>query len=474
MRLSQLTPDRLRIAREEYGKLVTPIVTKLLGGYGAFEWVLYRAEYPFDFWKKDLSEETVRTKLSQAIFRALKDMLCEAFVKYYGPTTGPTESSRLVQRASLEAYIILRHPDEADADRAAYEIDGCLRKATSCLTESGLDRVADKLRFFGDPDSLVPALDELYPSPLDCDFDETKAVDIEDEIDTGCLAYYRTKDDVKKITWRDKWNEVPESPAGYLLASDSETDEFRLAPVRPDTPLATEFDSLFRLGGWMKDSYEEKRETSAPEPQDEYDVLSTLRNAIGSGFLVKIRYQDRNGEETVRLVRPDSLEEKDFAWYLKGYCTLRKERRTFLVPRILEAVPTDTPAPAPKDDEPAKLEQKPAQTEKTPVEVPKKTGAPIMPEPQNREPRPASQVRPLRNKDEREEQELDGHYDRGEEHNGKTLRGWFGLFGFIVMTAAFYALKTTSVFSEYELLATRTFVLLQILWIAVFAFTSKK
>ena len=97
-----------------------------------------------------------------------------------------------------------------------------------------------------------------------------------------------------------------------------------------------------------------------------------------------------------------------------------------------------------------------------------------MPEPQNREPRPASQVRPLRNKDEREEQELDGHYDRGEEHNGKTLRGWFGLFGFIVMTAAFYALKTTSVFSEYELLATRTFVLLQILWIAVFAFTSKK
>ena len=54
MRISQLTPTRLKIAREEYDKLVTPIVTKLLGGYSAFEWVLYRAEYPFEFWKKVL------------------------------------------------------------------------------------------------------------------------------------------------------------------------------------------------------------------------------------------------------------------------------------------------------------------------------------------------------------------------------------------------------------------------------------
>ena len=472
MRLSQLTPARLRIAREEYCKLVTPIVTKLLGGYGAFEWVLYRAEYPFEFWKKDLSDETVRAKLSQAIFRALKDMLCEAFVKYYGPTTGPTESSRLVQRASLETYIILRHPDEADADRAAYEIDGYLRKATSYLTESGLDRVADKLRFFGDPDSLVPALDELYPSPLDCDFDETKAVDIEDEIDAGRLAYYRTKDDVKKTAWLDQWNEIPESSAGYLLASDSEFDEFKLAPVRPDTPLATEFDSLFRLGGWTKVSHEEKQETSAPVPQDEYDVLSTLKNAIGRGFLVRIRYTNRDGEETVRLVRPDSLEEKDFVWYLKGYCTLRGERRTFLVPRILEAIQTDTPAPARKDDKPAEFEPQLVRTEKTPVEVPQKTEAPVLPKTQNRdrEPRPASQVRPLQIKDEREMQELNGHYDRGEERNGKTLRGWFGLFGFIVMTGAFYALKSTSVFSGYELPATGTFVLLQILWVAFFIF----
>ena len=462
MRISQLTPTRLKIAREEYGKLVTPIVTKLLGGYSAFEWVLYRAEYPFEFWKKDLSDETVRAKLSQAIFRALKDMLCEAFVKYYGPTTGPTETSRLVQRASLETYIILRHPDEADADRATYEIDGYLRKATSYLMESGLDRVADKLRFFGDPDSLVPALDELYPSPLDCDFDETKAVDIEEEIDTGCLAYYRTKDDVKRIAWLDKWNEIPESPAGYLLASNSEMDEFRLVPVRPDTPLATEFDSLFQFG-WSKNSREEKQETSAPVVQDEYDVLNTLKNAIGCGFLVKIRYQNRNGEETVRLVRPDSLEEKDFAWYLKGYCTLRKERRTFFVPRILEAVPTETPAPVPMENDPAPIEQKPAPMEKTHDEAPKT---------QNLEPRPTTQVRTLQSKDKRDEQEPNGHYDRGERPIKKDWKNAWTI-GFIVIIVVFYIQANIPMFAEYKNIAPAAFMVLLVLWF-IFTFTRKE
>lgn len=473
MRLSQLTPVRLKIAREEYAEVVTPTVMRLLGEYGAFEWVLYRAEYPFDFWKKDLPDEIVRTKLNKAIYRALKDMLCEAFVQYYGPATGPTESSRLVQRASLEAYIILRHPDEADADRAAYEIDGCLRRATSYLTGNGLERVADKLRFFGDPDSLVPALDELYPSPLDCDFDDTRAVDIEDEIETGRLAYYRTKDDVKIIAWRDQWNGVPESSAGYLLAANMETDEFRLVPVRPDTPLATEFDSLFRLGGWVRESHEEKQETSAPVPQDEYDVLNTLKNAIGRGFLVKIRYRDRNGEETVRLVRPDSLEEKDFIWHLKAYCTLREERRTFLVPRILEAIPTDTPAPAPGNDVPVRIEQKPVQAEKTQAETPEKTKDPVPPKTQDRESRPASTVRLLKNKDGRDAQELDGHYDRGEK-GGKRLRlEGAGLWGYLALPAVFAALGKRGLFSGHEFPAAVILGLIMIAWILFFSFTSK-
>ena len=91
----------------------------------------------------------------------------------------------------------------------------------------------------------------------------------------------------------------------------------------------------------------------------------------------------------------------------------------------------------------------------------------------DRETRSASQVRPLQHKGGREEQDYNAHYDRGEGRNGKARRGWFGLFGFIVMTAAFYALKTTSVFSGYELLVIGTFVLLQILWVAFFAFTSE-
>ena len=75
----------------------------------------------------------------------------------------------------------------------------------------------------------------------------------------------------------------------------------------------------------------------------------SLKDAIGKGVLVRIRYVSRDGEETVRLVRPDALEEKATGWYLDAYCTMREDQRTFFVPRIREAVLTDEPAP--KDDE---------------------------------------------------------------------------------------------------------------------------
>ena len=115
MRLKRLAPERLEIAHEEYAKLVNPVVKELLGEYCSFEWVMYRVTEPTEFWKRDLSADVVRQKLNRAIFYVLRDMLCESFVNYYGPTTGPTETSRVAQWASLEASHILHKPDEVDA-----------------------------------------------------------------------------------------------------------------------------------------------------------------------------------------------------------------------------------------------------------------------------------------------------------------------------------------------------------------------
>ena len=361
MRLKRLAPERLQIAREEYVKLANPTVLELLGEYCSFEWVMYRASEPMDFWKKDLSADIVREKLHQALFYALRDMLCESFVSFYGPTTGPTETSRVAQWASLEAGHILRRPDEADAEGAAYEVDSYPRHASSYLGEDGLKRVAEKLEFEGDPDSLAPALDKLYPDPSEYDYDEEKKVDVEQEIDGECLFYCETIADVKEITWMDSWDEVPRSSVGYLLACDEEKDILRLAPIRPATPLCFEFDHPCRFS-----KVPAPKETAygplPPAKPDDLAVRTTLAQAIGKGYLVRICYVDRNGEETERLVRPDSLERKESGWYLDAYCTLREDRRLFFVPRIREAVPTNEPAPADdlEQDAPVQVEQKPA------------------------------------------------------------------------------------------------------------------
>ena len=52
MRLKRLAPERLEIAREEYAKLVNPVVKELLGEYCSFEWVMYRASEPMSSGKE--------------------------------------------------------------------------------------------------------------------------------------------------------------------------------------------------------------------------------------------------------------------------------------------------------------------------------------------------------------------------------------------------------------------------------------
>lgn len=458
MRLKRLAPERLEIAREEYAKLANPVVKELLGEYCSFEWVMYRATEPTEFWKRDLSADVVREKMNRAIFYVLRDMLCESFVSFYGPTTGPTETSRVAQWASLEASHILHKPDEVDAEGATYEIDSYPRRASSYLGEDGLRRVAEKLGFEGDPDMLAPALDELYPDPSEYDYDEEKKVDIEEEIDGECLFYCETIADVKEFTWMDSWDAIPQSSAGYLLAGDEEKDILKLAPIRPTTPLCNEFDHPCRFAEFPAQKERDLVHAGS-------SVLDTLGQAIGKGYLVRIRYVDRNGEETARLIRPDALQVKTTGIFLKAYCTLREDQRTFSLARIREAVPTNEPAPADEleQDVPVPVEQKPAQAEKTQVEAP---------ETQNRDARPTTQIRTLQGKDKRDEQELNGNYDRGERPTKKDWKN-IGAIGFIVITAVFYIQANIPMFAEYKNIAPAAFMFLMVLWFT-FVFTRKE
>ena len=370
MKLKRLTPERLGIAREEYDKLINPVVKKLLGEYSTFEWVMYRVSEPTEFWKRDLPADTVRQKLQKAIFYALRDMMCESFVSFYGPTTGPTETSRVVQWAALEANHILHHPEEVDAESAAYEVETYPRHASSYLGEAGLKRIAEKLDFDGDPDSLAPALDELYPDPAEYDYEEEKKVDIEKDIDNDCLFFCSTLAEVEEISWRDSWEGVPRSSVGYLLFLDEEKNLARIAPIRPEIPLCTEFDHVCAF----THAHAEKEKDLT---EDDSAMLATLEQSIGKGFLVQIQYVDRDGEETERLIRPDKLEQKATGWYLNAYCTLREDQRTFCVNRIRKAVLTLIPAP--HDDEELQDVQEQPQAEQATPEVPQDVIAPHPP-----------------------------------------------------------------------------------------------
>ena len=466
MRLKRLAPERLEIAREEYAKLVNPVVEELLGEYCSFEWVMHRASEPLEFWKRDLSADVIRQKLHRSIFDALRDMLSETFVNYYGPTTGPTESNRVAQWAEIEAIHVLRKPDDIDAEGAAYEIDSYPRRASTYLGEAGLEMVAEKLDFDGDPDSLAQALDELYPTPAEYDYDEEKKVDIEKEIDSECLFYCATLAEVKEITWRDSWDEVPRSSAGYLVVCDEDKDFAMIEPIRPDTPLCRDFGNLCRFHQPLAPVSKEKTYAPLiPAEKEDPAVMATLAHAIGKGYLVRIRYVDRGGEETERLVRPDSLDRKDSGWYLDAYCTLREDRRLFFVPRIQKAVQTDEPAPVDdlEQDTPVQVEQKPAQEEKTQVEAPRT---------QNRDVRPTTQVRTLQSKDKRDEQELNGNYDRGERPARKDWKDTWAT-GSIVMLAALYILANIPMFAEYKNIVVAAFMGLQVLWF-IFIFTRKE
>ena len=81
---------------------------------------------------------------------------------------------------------------------------------------------------------------------------------------------------------------------------------------------------------------------------DESNIRDAIAHAMERHVLLEIRYVDKHGKETVRLVRPDSVKGS----VLFAYCMIRQAERAFVISRIQETNLTDQPAPAVEETEP--------------------------------------------------------------------------------------------------------------------------
>lgn len=80
----------------------------------------------------------------------------------------------------------------------------------------------------------------------------------------------------------------------------------------------------------------------------ESNIRDAIAQAMERHVLLEIRYVDKHGKETVRLVRPDSVKGS----VLFAYCMTRQAERAFVISRIQEANLTDQPAPTVEETEP--------------------------------------------------------------------------------------------------------------------------
>lgn len=74
---------------------------------------------------------------------------------------------------------------------------------------------------------------------------------------------------------------------------------------------------------------------SFPEVK-EMSLPPAIEEAIGSGKKLKIKYISSTGEETIRIIEPIEVMPKEDYLYLRAWCNLRQEQRTFRFDRIIE------------------------------------------------------------------------------------------------------------------------------------------
>jgi predicted DNA-binding transcriptional regulator YafY len=74
-------------------------------------------------------------------------------------------------------------------------------------------------------------------------------------------------------------------------------------------------------------------------------VPLVIQEAITVGHVLRLDYQDRHDQVTVREVEPVAFVATRSQWYLLAWCRLRQGSRAFRLDRILAAADTGAPAP---------------------------------------------------------------------------------------------------------------------------------
>jgi proteasome accessory factor C len=74
------------------------------------------------------------------------------------------------------------------------------------------------------------------------------------------------------------------------------------------------------------------------------DVRSAVRDALDRGRAVSFTHRKPDAEATTRTVDPVRIVVTDDQWYLRGWCHLRRDMRTFHLDRVSDVVVTDLAA----------------------------------------------------------------------------------------------------------------------------------
>lgn len=103
----------------------------------------------------------------------------------------------------------------------------------------------------------------------------------------------------------------------------------------------TTFNKISSLLGESETDWIEVDFSSWANAQNETDVFNTIKGAILEKHVIKFSYSSAKKQTTFREVEPLKLCFKGGAWYLYGYCHVRKDMRFFKLRRIKELLVED-------------------------------------------------------------------------------------------------------------------------------------
>lgn len=139
-------------------------------------------------------------------------------------------------------------------------------------------------------------------------------------------------------------------PSAFLTKEESDVTLDTLNTVNKELHSAAVLRVIDKLGAVRKDLNDESKISvgnfiidGGPWTSDGAfkNTLRILQSAIEEKRALRIKYRDRDGTQTERIVEPHVMVLKQGLWYVYAYCRLRKTFRLFKVGRIAAVKTTD-------------------------------------------------------------------------------------------------------------------------------------